>query len=32
LAEGAAISLFLFPLLVAVAIAFLRLARRAEVV
>jgi len=31
LAEGAAISLFLFPLLVAVAIAFLRLARRAEV-
>lgn len=32
LAEGAAISLFLFPLLVAVAILFLRLARRAEVV
>ena len=32
LAEGAAISLFLFPLLVAIAIAFLRLARRAEVV
>src|SRR5262245_51019469 len=32
LAEGAAISLFLFPLLVAAAIAFLRLARRAEVV
>ena len=31
LAEGAAISLFLFPLLVAVAIAFLRTARRAEV-
>ena len=32
LAEGAAISLFLFPLLVAVAILFLTLARRAEVV
>lgn len=32
LAEGAAISLFLFPLLLAVAIAFLRIARRAEVV
>ncbi|MGQ4808217.1 Trehalose transport system permease protein SugA [Candidatus Entotheonellaceae bacterium PAL068K] len=32
LAEGAAISLFLFPLLVAVAFVFLRLARRAEVV
>jgi multiple sugar transport system permease protein len=32
LAEGAAIALFLFPLLVAVAIVFLRLARRAEVV
>ena len=31
LAEGAAISLFLFPLLLAVAIIFLRLARRAEV-
>jgi multiple sugar transport system permease protein len=32
LAEGAAISLFLFPLLVAVAFVFLRVARRAEVV
>ena len=32
LAEGAAISLFLFPLLVAVAFLFLRLARRTEVV
>jgi len=32
LAAGAAISLFLFPVLVAVAILFLRLARRAEVV
>jgi len=32
LAEGAAISLFLFPLLLAVAIAFLRIARRSEVV
>lgn len=32
LAEGAAVSLFLFPLLLAVAIAFLRIARRAEVV
>lgn len=32
LAEGAAISLFLFPLLVAVAVVFLLLARRAEVV
>jgi multiple sugar transport system permease protein len=32
LAEGAAISLFLFPLLVAVAFVFLRLARRTEVV
>lgn len=32
LAEGAAISLFLFPLLVAVAMLFLRLARRTEVV
>jgi multiple sugar transport system permease protein len=32
LAEGAAISLFLFPLLVAVAMIFLRLARRTEVV
>jgi multiple sugar transport system permease protein len=31
LAAGAAISLFLFPVLVAVAILFLRLARRAEV-
>ena len=31
LAEGAAISLFLFPLLVAVAFLFLRLARRTEV-
>ncbi len=31
LAEGAAIALFLFPLLVAVAFTFLRLARRAEV-
>ncbi len=31
LAEGAAIALFLFPLLVAVAIGFLRVARRAEV-
>jgi multiple sugar transport system permease protein len=31
LAEGAAISLFLFPVLVAVAVVFLRLARRAEV-
>lgn len=31
LAEGAAISLFLFPLLVAVAVLFLRVARRAEV-
>ena len=31
LAEGAAIALFLFPLLVAVAIVFLRIARRAEV-
>ncbi|MFQ5984818.1 MAG: carbohydrate ABC transporter permease, partial [Alphaproteobacteria bacterium] len=31
LAEGAAISLFLFPLLVAVAVIFLRTARRAEV-
>ena len=31
LAEGAAISLFLFPLLVAAAIVFLRIARRAEV-
>jgi multiple sugar transport system permease protein len=31
LAEGAAISLFLFPLLLAVAIILLRLARRAEV-
>jgi multiple sugar transport system permease protein len=31
LAEGAAIAVFLFPLLLAVAIAFLRVARRAEV-
>jgi multiple sugar transport system permease protein len=31
LGEGAAISLFLFPLLVAAAIAFLMIARRAEV-
>jgi len=31
LAEGAAIAVFLFPLLVAVAIVFLRVARRAEV-
>ncbi|MBI4636950.1 MAG: sugar ABC transporter permease, partial [Candidatus Rokubacteria bacterium] len=31
LAEGAAISLFLFPVLVAAAFVFLRLARRAEV-
>ncbi len=31
LAEGAAISLFLFPLLVAVAFVFLRIARRVEV-
>jgi multiple sugar transport system permease protein len=31
LAEGAAIAVFLFPVLVAVAIAFLRVARRAEV-
>lgn len=31
LAEGAAISLFLFPLLMALAIVFLRVARRAEV-
>ncbi|MDP2620412.1 MAG: sugar ABC transporter permease [Hyphomicrobiales bacterium] len=31
LAEGSAIALFLFPLLVAVAIVFLRIARRAEV-
>lgn len=32
IAEGAAIALFLFPLLLAVAIAFLRVARRSEVV
>ena len=32
LAEGAAIALFLFPLLLAVALAFLRIARRAEVI
>jgi multiple sugar transport system permease protein len=32
LAEGAAISLFLFPLLLAAAIGFLRIARRSEVV
>jgi multiple sugar transport system permease protein len=31
LAEGAAISLFLFPLLLAAAIVFLRIARRTEV-
>jgi multiple sugar transport system permease protein len=31
LAEGAAISLFLFPLLLAAALAFLRFARRTEV-
>ncbi len=31
LAEGAAVAVFLFPLLVAVAIVFLRVARRAEV-
>jgi len=31
LAEGAAVALFLFPLLLAVAAAFLRIARRAEV-
>jgi multiple sugar transport system permease protein len=31
LAEGAAIAVFLFPLLLAVAIAFLRIARRSEV-
>jgi multiple sugar transport system permease protein len=31
LAEGSAIALFLFPLLVAVAVVFLRLARRTEV-
>jgi len=31
LAEGAAIALFLFPLLLAAAIVFLRIARRAEV-
>ena len=31
LAEGAAIALFLFPLLVVVAILFLQIARRAEV-
>lgn len=31
IAEGAAIAVFLFPLLLAVAIAFLRVARRAEV-
>ena len=31
LAEGAAIAVFLFPLLVAVAIGFFRVARRAEV-
>lgn len=32
LAEGAAIAVFLFPLLVAAAVAFLRVARRSEVV
>ncbi|MGH7478463.1 MAG: sugar ABC transporter permease, partial [Candidatus Methylomirabilales bacterium] len=31
LAEGAAIALFLFPLLLAAAVVFLRIARRAEV-
>jgi multiple sugar transport system permease protein len=31
LAEGAAIAIFLFPLLLAVAIVFLRIARRSEV-
>ena len=31
IAEGAAIAVFLFPLLVAVAFAFLRVARRTEV-
>ena len=31
LADGSAIALFLFPLLAAVAIIFLRIARRAEV-
>ena len=31
LAEGAAVALFLFPLLLAVAVVFLRIARRAEV-
>ena len=31
LAEGAAVALFLFPLLVAVAVGFLRVARRTEV-
>ena len=31
LAEGAAVALFLFPLLLVVAVAFLRIARRAEV-
>ncbi len=31
LGEGAAIALFLFPLLVAVAFVFLRISRRAEV-
>ena len=32
IAEGAAVAVFLFPLLVAVAIVFLRVARRTEVV
>jgi multiple sugar transport system permease protein len=32
IAEGAAVALFLFPLLLAVAVAFLRVARRSEVV
>lgn len=32
IAEGAAVALFLFPLLLAVAVVFLRVARRAEVV
>src|SRR5947209_12165020 len=31
LAEGAAVALFLFPLLLAVAVVFLRIARRTEV-
>jgi multiple sugar transport system permease protein len=32
LATGAAIAVFLFPLLLAVAVVFLRVARRAEVI